>query len=238
MNPGGGTEQTSRIPRLVDDVRRGTVGGLIGVIAAVIAIIVLRIMGSELNFAQLVTVYFSGFIIAALALSVLPIIVFHRASGTQLADWMSATTPTSRRDRVLWVINGGGAVSWALSGSAAAIGAVITVAFLPELRQNIFVIVLAVFVVIASAFLIITSYAVRYAREDAVKGGIEIPGAEHPVFADYLYLAVQVATTFSTSDVVVTTTSMRRLVATNSLISFAFNTVIIALLVSVLLGSV
>jgi hypothetical protein len=48
---------------------------------------------------------------------------------------------------------------------------------------------------------------------------------------------LQVCTTFSTSDVTVTTTRMRKVVSGQSVVSFAFNTVIVALLVSALLTS-
>ena len=82
-----------------------------------------------------------------------------------------------------------------------------------------------------------TAYAVRYAREQAASGGVSFAKTPEPVFADYLYLAVQIATTFSSSDVTIETTRMRRLVTANSLISFTFNTVIVALLVSVLVSS-
>ena len=57
------------------------------------------------------------------------------------------------------------------------------------------------------------------------------------MFLDFFYLAVQVATTFASADVSVTTTKARRLITANSLISFGFNTVIVALLVSVLVGA-
>jgi uncharacterized membrane protein len=54
------------------------------------------------------------------------------------------------------------------------------------------------------------------------------------VFWDCVYLATQVQTTFSSSDVVVETTLTRRIVSGHTLVAFAFNTVIIALLIAVL----
>ena len=50
---------------------------------------------------------------------------------------------------------------------------------------------------------------------------------------DFNYLAIQVSTTFSSSDVTIERTDARRVVSVHSLIAFAFNTIIVALLVSV-----
>jgi uncharacterized membrane protein len=54
------------------------------------------------------------------------------------------------------------------------------------------------------------------------------------VFWDCVYLATQVQTKFSSSDVVVETTLTRRIVSGHTIVAFAFNTVIIALLIAVL----
>ncbi len=89
-------------------------------------------------------------------------------------------------------------------------------------------------VVTGSLLLTLTAYAVHYAREQSDNGGLDFPKTPTPTYADYFYLAVQVGTTFGASDVTVESTRMRRLVTGNSLISFTFNTVIVALLVSLL----
>jgi uncharacterized membrane protein len=54
------------------------------------------------------------------------------------------------------------------------------------------------------------------------------------VFWDCIYLATQVQTTFSSSDVTVGTTLTRKIVTGHTIVAFAFNTVIIALLIAVL----
>lgn len=55
---------------------------------------------------------------------------------------------------------------------------------------------------------------------------------EHPVFSDYVYQSLTVATSVATSDADITSRSMRRLVSGNAVVAFVFNTVIVALLVS------
>ena len=68
----------------------------------------------------------------------------------------------------------------------------------------------------------------------ATVGGLTFPGYGGVVFWDCVYLATQVQTTFSSSDVVVGTTLTRKIVTGHTLVAFAFNTVIIALLIAVL----
>lgn len=84
------------------------------------------------------------------------------------------------------------------------------------------------------------SYASHYYRRGggaaaAPGGGLQFPGADdrfQPGYADFLYFAVTIAATAQTSDVAVTTPVMRRLVLAQSLLSFAFNTAVLALAIN------
>ena len=97
------------------------------------------------------------------------------------------------------------------------------------------VVVLCVVDVVAGWVMVVLAYAVTYLRRDVESGGLDFPGTEQPVWRDYVYVSVQVSTTFATSDVTVTNTAMRGCVTSQTLIAFVFNTVIVALLVSVML---
>lgn len=224
-------------PRLASDVFRGYV-----ILAATVVPVVLvpfimaSIMPDAAAYASIVTV-FAAWAFLALASSIVTVITFSRVEGATLERWLRSTTPRTRRARVIWRLNGGGAISWAVTGSVIAVSSVIILTISSELRRVPIVVVAGIAVVVASLFMIITAYAVRYARENADTGGLEFPRTEHPRFSDYLYLAVQVSTTFSSSDVQITSASLRKAVSLNSLISFAFNTVIVALLVSVLIST-
>ena len=59
-------------------------------------------------------------------------------------------------------------------------------------------------------------------------GGLEFPGTKRPQGWDFLYFAVVIGMTAQTSDTAVTTTQMRRVVLAHSIVSFFFNTVIVA----------
>lgn len=70
-------------------------------------------------------------------------------------------------------------------------------------------------------------------------GGLEFPGTDKPKGWDFLYFAVTIGMTFQTSDTEVTTSLMRGTVLAHAVVSFFFNTAIIAAAVNlaVSLGS-
>ena len=74
------------------------------------------------------------------------------------------------------------------------------------------------------------SYAAAYYGPEP-DGGLEFPGAAagvEPDHTDFLYFAFTIAVTAQTSDVAVSSRPMRRLVLAQSILSFAFNTTILA----------
>ncbi len=82
-------------------------------------------------------------------------------------------------------------------------------------------------------------YAERYARIWAAgrAAGVEhfqFPGTPDPTLVDFVYAAVTVGVTFATSDVSVTTSEVRSKMIFHGLLSFLYNTVIVAATVSVL----
>src|SRR5580693_8636959 len=72
-------------------------------------------------------------------------------------------------------------------------------------------------------------YAHLYYREDAEGiGGVEMPGKQPPTYSDFAYFAFTVGMCFQVSDVCVTSHQIRRAVLLQAVISFAYNTVILA----------
>lgn len=74
---------------------------------------------------------------------------------------------------------------------------------------------------------------------DEPAGGLGFAGTERPQGWDFLYFSTVIGMTAQTSDTAVTTTQMRRIVLAHSIVSFFFNTVIVAAAVNlaVSLGS-
>ncbi len=164
--------------------------------------------------------------------------VMRAVDGPRLTDWLREDAQARRLRRRHESMYGTGGPSAAVVLCIAALAAVLCTAVFPELRENTLTTVLAVAVVAATWVLLVAVYAVHYAREQANTGGLRFLGKEEDEasFDDFAYVAVQVATTFATSDVTVTSTAMRREVTVHSVIAFAFNTIVVALLVSLLIS--
>lgn len=69
------------------------------------------------------------------------------------------------------------------------------------------------------------------------RGGLAFPGGALPDYWDFLYFSFVVGMTCQVSDVQVTTRAMRRLTLLHGVLSFFFNTVILALAVNLLASS-
>lgn len=77
-----------------------------------------------------------------------------------------------------------------------------------------------------------------YARDGhgQVKGGLQFPSDDQPDYIDFLYFSVVIGMTFQVSDVQITARRLRRLALLHGLLSFLFNTVIVALTVNIAAG--
>jgi uncharacterized membrane protein len=97
--------------------------------------------------------------------------------------------------------------------------------------------------VAGSWVLVPTLFTLNYASLYYLPGGhgLTFPGAAadfQPDYADFAYFAFTIAVAAQTSDVTVTTRPMRRLVLVQSVLSFAFNTTVLALAVNLAAGLV
>lgn len=63
--------------------------------------------------------------------------------------------------------------------------------------------------------------------------GLSFPETPEPTFSDFLYFSITIGATSQTSDVVVTTSMLRRRVTAHAIISFAYNTCILALTINI-----
>lgn len=185
----------------------------------------------------IVTVYFGAWSVYSLLYAGLTWAVLHRADGITLRAWLAEDrTGRRRRRRTEWLTGNAGPLG-AVTFCAVAIGAVVWAAVLPELRGDAVVVGLAVLVVAASWLLIVTVYAVHYARENVRLDGLRFHDTDHgpPRLTDYGYVAVQVGTAYSSADVTVTSRAMRRTVTLHAVVAFVFNSVLVSLLVSLLI---
>jgi uncharacterized membrane protein len=99
--------------------------------------------------------------------------------------------------------------------------------------------------VTTSWILLHTIFTIRYAHlyhnyHNATTGieggGIDFPDAEMPDYIDFAYFSFVIGMTFQVSDVTISSKTVRRYVLLHSLISFVFNTIIVALTVNIIAG--
>jgi uncharacterized membrane protein len=99
--------------------------------------------------------------------------------------------------------------------------------------------------VLLSWLLLHTTFAIRYAHlyhdHNKLKtgsniGGLDFPTKEEPDYLDFAYFSFVIGMTFQVSDVQVNSRVIRRFVLLHSLISFVFNTIIVALTINTIAG--
>jgi len=86
-----------------------------------------------------------------------------------------------------------------------------------------------------------TAYALRYAHvfyrdKGPGSGGLEFPGAPHPDYFDFTFFAFTVGMCFQVSDVTISNSAVRRVVLGHAMLSFAYNTAIIAVVLNLAIG--
>ncbi len=111
-------------------------------------------------------------------------------------------------------------------------------------NQEAELIVLCLAAVVSAWCLTHTAYTLRYAhlyyRDDDSDGGrcggLGFPGDEAPNYFDFAYFSFTVGMCFQVSDVTVISKSIRRAVLMHSVLSFAYNTAILALAMNLVAG--
>jgi uncharacterized membrane protein len=107
-------------------------------------------------------------------------------------------------------------------------------------------VLLAMAAVIVSWTLVHTIFTMRYAHlyydadtddgKPRKGGGLQFPDEEEPDYLDFVYFSFVIGMTFQVSDVEISSRLIRRHALVHSLISFAFNTAIVALSINVISG--
>jgi uncharacterized membrane protein len=215
-------------PRLAGEGRRNLVSLGIAALVSVLSLVGYAVF-APLRFTPdtVALTSFVFWIAYSSAFLILTQVTFGTADAPTLRRWLAATNSKSRS-----LALPAAAAQWAVL----AVLAVTLVLVLPGLLDSALANALSFAVVITAWLVTVTAYAVHYARLNTQEDSLAFPGKDggQPVFADYYYLAAQLATTFSSSDVNILTTRARSIVTVQTYIGFAFSTFIIAMLISVL----
>ncbi|MGB8687875.1 MAG: DUF1345 domain-containing protein [Microcoleus sp.] len=106
-------------------------------------------------------------------------------------------------------------------------------------------VILAVVTIIGSWLLVHTIFAMHYAHEyyqdhktqsNSQAGGLDFPEDIEPDYWDFLYFSFVIGMTSQVSDVQITSRSLRRLALLHSILSFFFNTAIVAMSINIIAG--
>lgn len=179
--------------------------------------------------------------------SVLTVVRFR---GTDAQGWADVADRQTRPPHVpawwWWSVGRGTVQGSSYVGVAATVGIATGALVLPNAAalspdEPLLLVGLAVATVVASWVSVHVAFAVHYATAWHHRGtgepGLDFPGTPHPRLTDFLYLAFAVGMTAGTTDVTVTSTAMRRRVMGHMALSFLYNSVVVALVLAVVVGS-
>jgi uncharacterized membrane protein len=122
---------------------------------------------------------------------------------------------------------------------------VLAISLGPEVRdletvRGVSLAIMAALGVLSAWGILHSSYALHYAymyyRSEESPGGLDFPGEKSPKQRDFAYFALTVGTSFAVSDVDVTDDAMRQAVLGHQILSFFYNTLILATVVTMATG--
>jgi uncharacterized membrane protein len=128
----------------------------------------------------------------------------------------------------------------AMGATAASFGAIAALLLAPSTSLKSVDIVLAGCTMVLSWAFIQIVFAIHYTHifygdvNGNTRGGLEFGGKDdEPDFWDFLYFTTSIGATAQTSDTLVTTKTMRRIVLAQSIYAFFFNTAVLALAINI-----
>lgn len=232
----GGPDRTATGPALCSDGRRALIATAIGVGVAVVTGLVLGAVDpTRRGPAVTLVLVLAGWNLFVVVYVALSLRTFSGHDPEEFARRMRVRRE-SRSAVARRLTPGGDGPPFAIE---AALVAFFVVLVLPHINSivldDLVLIPVTLSILVCSWALAVVSYALHYAEKDAAEPGLEFPGTRSNTFSDYRYFSMAVATTFGATDVSITTPRMRRVVNVHTLLTFAYNTVIVALLASFLI---
>lgn len=134
----------------------------------------------------------------------------------------------------------------AVISSVMAIAGLLTDAKTAEPGSKIFYILLAAATIFVSWSVMQVVFTFHYAHEHYApenlkpggNGGLDFPKDPNPDYWDFLYFATSIGASSQTSDVSIVAKDLRRLVTLHAVVSFFFNTMVLALTINLAAGMI
>lgn len=175
----------------------------------------------------------AGWDAAALSITALLWIIIGRSSAAQTRRHAASDDPGRAVASLLWI-----AVS---AFSLIATAVLLRRAKVCSADVRPLLVGLGVLAVASAWFVTHTILTLRYAhlyyREgEGSEGGLAFPGDGKPAFIDFAYFAFTIGMCFQVSDVVVSSRAIRRTALGHALLSFAYNTIVLAVALNLAIG--
>lgn len=172
-----------------------------------------------------------GWDIGALTLTLLAWRIIFRSNARATA---AHAAPEDLGGTMVWML----ALASSLFSLFAAVSVLKEVRALPPPASTIWT-GLTLLAIALSWMLTHTSYTLRYAHlyyRRGSSGGLEFPGGRPPCDFDFAYFAFTLGMCFQVSDVAISASHIRRAVLLHALLSFVYNTTILALVMNLVVG--
>lgn len=219
------------------DGHRAGVSLVVSIVVPVVVGMILRSAAPSIGSGLATTVALSllGWNIFVAVYVVLTALTFSKRSSEEFRARIIARS--AGRSKLSAKLNpAGDGPTFAIEAALVAFAVVLVLPNINAIRIDDWLLVPLTLTILTSCWcLAVYSYALHYAQHDLEESGFDFPGKRTKAFADYLYFSLAVATTLGATDVNVTTPAMRRIVNLHVVLTFLYNTVIVALLVSLLL---
>lgn len=130
-------------------------------------------------------------------------------------------------------------MNWTVQLTITSLLLVVAIMLRPDLSANLSVRILCVVMVGVSWGVLVVTQALAYARTYAsrARSGVSFPGTPEPTFEDFVTLAVCISAMLGPADARLYGRPARRILRNHVLVSFGFNSMVIAALASLMLRS-
>ncbi|MHA3682745.1 DUF1345 domain-containing protein [Leucobacter sp. HY1910] len=132
----------------------------------------------------------------------------------------------------------GGAGDWALSAAGASLVVAVVATMLGNSSNMLWLAALVIITVGSSWASMVIAFALRYLRLHAAGETLEFDITEEPVFTDFVSMAVMISSVGAMTAATPRTSAALAAVRTHTIVSFAFNAFVIAMVISLMTGLV
>ncbi|GGA69254.1 hypothetical protein GCM10011490_19820 [Pseudoclavibacter endophyticus] len=248
----GQAGQAPTTPRLAIDVWRHALcllltcallgAGTVAYLAAADAELLKRVESPYAESLEMLALIGAMLFVYGSSYAVLTLVVFRRYRGDALRRVASDSAAISSQRRIALYLLGGDEITFPVSAAFAALVGVVALVLAPEFTSDLTLAVGALAGLIGGWIMMVTSFTTTYLREWALRDAVRFPEPRHADggalrsserrMSDFVFVAVQFATAYSSTDFSLVAPRVRVFASINSVLAFLYGTVIIGMFLS------